>query len=108
MGTFITVLILIVCALLIVAVLIQNSKGGGLASNFASSTQVMGVKRTADFLEKSTWSLAGALLFLCIVSAAVNTKNDGEARSQSEIEEYIQNNQPVTPPSGFQNNPEQK
>ncbi len=89
-------------------VLIQNSKGGGLASNFASSTQVMGVKRTADFLEKSTWTLASALLLLCLISAALSTKNEVSNASQSEIEEYIQNNQPVTPPSGFQNNPEQK
>lgn len=106
MGTFITILILIVCILLMVAVLIQNSKGGGLASNFASSTQVMGVKRTADFLEKSTWTLASALLLLCIISAAIGTKNEGTNATQSEIEEYIQNNQPVTPPQGFQNNPE--
>lgn len=108
MATFITILILIVCALLMAVVLIQNSKGGGLASGFASSTQVMGVKRTADFLEKSTWTLASALLLLCILSAAISPDNEGANASQSEIEEYIQNNQPITPPAGFQNNPEQK
>lgn len=108
MGTLITILILIVCVLLMAVVLIQNSKGGGLASNFASSNQVMGVKRTADFLEKSTWTLAGALLLLSLISAAINTKSDGPVGGQSEIEEYIQNNQPVTPPSGFQNTPEQQ
>ncbi len=108
MGTFITILILIVCVLLMAVVLIQNSKGGGLASNFASSTQVMGVKRTADFLEKSTWTLASALLVLSLISAAMSTKNEGTNSSQSEIEDYIQNNQPVTPPSGFQKNPEKK
>lgn len=108
MPTFITILILVVCFLLIAAVLIQNSKGGGLASNFASSTQVMGVKRTADFLEKSTWTLASALLLLCIVSAAIGTTDEGAGPAQSEIEELIQSNQPVTPPAGFQTNPEQK
>ncbi len=107
MTTFITVLILIVCVLLIGVVLIQNSKGGGLSSNFASSNQVMGVKRTADFLEKSTWTLAGALLLLCLISAAIGTKTE-TTTGKSEIEELIQNNQPVAPPSGFQNTPEQK
>lgn len=107
MGTFITILILIVCVLLMIVVLIQNSKGGGLASNFASSTQVMGVKRTADFLEKSTWTLAGALLVLSLISAGLSTKDEGTNTQQSEIEEYIQNNQPVTPPSGFQNTPKE-
>lgn len=106
MATFITILILITCALLILVVLVQNSKGGGLASTFASSNQVMGVKRTADFLEKSTWTLAGTLLVLCLISAAIGTKT--ETTTKSEIEELIQSNQPVAPPAGFQNNPEQK
>ena len=66
MYGFISVLIMIVCALLIIIVLVQNSKGGGLAANFASSTQIMGVRRTADFLEKATWTLATALLVLLL------------------------------------------
>ncbi len=57
-----SVLIAIVSVILILIVLVQNSKGGGLASNFASSNQVMGVRKTADFLEKATWTLAIALL----------------------------------------------
>src|ERR1022692_900851 len=72
MGTFISILIIIVCLLLIIVVLIQNSKGGGLSSTFASSNQVMGVRKTADFLEKSTWTLAIALLALCLVAASFN------------------------------------
>ena len=47
---FVTALIILVCILLILVVLVQNSKGGGLAANFGSSNQVMGVRRTADFL----------------------------------------------------------
>ena len=68
MFTFITILIIIVCGLLTLAVLVQNSKGGGLAAGFASSAQVMGVRKTSDFLEKLTWGLASALLILCLVS----------------------------------------
>ena len=62
----VSVLILIVCALLILVVLVQNSKGGGLASGFASNNQIMGVRRTSDFIEKATWGLAAALLVLSL------------------------------------------
>ena len=66
MYTAISVLIFIICLLLILIVLVQNSKGGGLASSFASSNQIMGVRKTTDFLEKATWTLAGAMMILCI------------------------------------------
>lgn len=66
----ISVLIILVSVLLILVVLVQNSKGGGLASNFSASNQVMGVRKTADVLEKATWILASALLFLCLISGA--------------------------------------
>ena len=68
MGTFITVLILITCVLLVIVVLIQNPKGGGLSSEFSSSNQYLGVRKTADFLEKATWTLAIALLSLSLMS----------------------------------------
>ncbi len=71
MFTFIAVCIFIVCILLIMIVLVQNSKGGGLASTFAGSNQIMGVKKTGDFLEKATWVLAVSLFVLCLASAAV-------------------------------------
>lgn len=73
MGAYvlISVLVLITCILLILIVLVQNSKGGGLASNFASNNQVMGVRKTTDFLEKSTWTLAIVLLILSLASAFV-------------------------------------
>ena len=73
MGTLVSVLIFIVCILLILIVLVQNSKGGGLSSQFASSNQVFGVRQTADWLEKTTWGLAVALLVLCLVSSAVDS-----------------------------------
>ena len=52
MATFITILIVLAAVLMILIVLVQNSKGGGLASGFASSNQIMGVRKTTDFLEK--------------------------------------------------------
>jgi preprotein translocase subunit SecG len=66
MYHFISVLAIIVSIFLILIVLVQNSKGGGLASNFSSSNQVMGVRKTTDFLEKATWYLAGTLLVLSL------------------------------------------
>jgi preprotein translocase subunit SecG len=68
--TFLFIIILIICVLLGVIVLAQNPKGGGLASGFTGAQQIGGVQKTADFLEKSTWTLATALLALCLVSAA--------------------------------------
>ena len=63
------VLIVIVALLMCGIVLIQNSKGGGLASSFASSNQIMGVRKTTDFLEKTTWVLAICIALLSVVAA---------------------------------------
>lgn len=62
------ILILIIAVLLAGVVLVQNSKGGGLAANFSAPNQIMGVRKTTDFLEKATWTLAASLLVLCLVS----------------------------------------
>ena len=87
MSTFITILIIIAAILLILLVLVQNSKGGGLASGFSSGNQVMGAPRTADFLEKATWTLIGIIVFLSIVDVAFTkkqkpTKNDDPANNE--------------------------
>jgi preprotein translocase subunit SecG len=68
METFVTVLIVIVSILLGLIVLIQNPKGGGLASGFTGANQIGGVKKTADFLDKATWSLV-ILLFVLSITA---------------------------------------
>jgi preprotein translocase subunit SecG len=84
MATLISIAIIIVCVLLILIVLVQNSKGGGLASSFSSSNQVMGVRKTGDFLEKATWTLAVALLVLSIASAAFTKSPDANAAGKVE------------------------
>ena len=61
------ILMVIVSVLMCLIVLIQKSKGGGLASGFASSNQIMGVRKTADFLEKTTWTLAGLMVIISVV-----------------------------------------
>ena len=62
------ILTLICAVLLICVVLVQKSKGGGLSSSFAGSNQIMGVRRTNSFIEKLTWSLAGAICVLSILA----------------------------------------
>ena len=92
MYTAISVLIFIICLLLVLIVLVQNSKGGGLASSFSSSNQIMGVRKTTDFLEKATWTLASIMMVLCVSVVFFIPK--GEAGAQSAIQEQM-NNQPV-------------
>lgn len=89
MYLLISVLIIIASVLLILIVLVQNSKGGGLASNFASSNQVMGVRKTADFLEKATWTLAISLLVLSLLASFSIPRGETEA-TRSALEEQIQ------------------
>ena len=89
MYTLITVLIFIVCVLLVLIVLVQNSKGGGLASNFQSSNQIMGVRKTTDFLEKATWVLAGALLVLSIMGSAFIPR-ERMTQEQSRVRQQIE------------------
>jgi preprotein translocase subunit SecG len=88
MYGLITGIILFVCILLILIVLVQNPKGGGLSSNFSSSNQFMGVKRTADFVEKATWGFAAALLVLSILATVVpkNTNVQRQSRIQDNLE----------------------
>ena len=102
----ISILIFIVCALLILIVLVQNSKGGGLSSSFASSNQIMGVRKTTDFLEKATWTLAGAMLVLCIVAAMVIPRGE-QAGKKSAIQEQVNTftpTQQAIPDFGTNNN----
>lgn len=97
MGAYIViaVLILLVCVLLTLIVLVQSSKGGGLASNFSSSNEFMGVRKTADFLEKSTWTLAVALLVLSLFSIFVIPRSTNVQAGNTELEELYEGVQPV-------------
>lgn len=69
MYLFLTILAVVASIILVLIVLVQNSKGGGLASSFSSSNQIMGVRKTTDFLEKATWTLVSVIV-LCSVLAA--------------------------------------
>lgn len=67
--TVFLVLITIVCFLLIIVVMVQNPKGGGLSSTFGANANMGGVQKTTDFLDKSTWTLATILIALILLSS---------------------------------------
>jgi|SRR6056297_2341310 len=102
-----TVLIVIVCVLTTLIVLVQNSKGGGLAANFSSSNQIMGVRRTTDFLEKATWTLGTALIVLSLLAGITIPSADQsqDPRMQGQFDESVLNNpasqQPIALPESF-------
>ena len=85
MYTFIVILILIVCVLLALVVLVQNSKGGGLAANFSAPTQVLGARQSADFIEKATWWLAGILVVLCLAATVAIPKHHIDNAINTEV-----------------------
>ncbi len=84
MHVLFVIFIMIICILLILIVLVQNSQGGGLASNFASSNQFMGVRKTTDFLEKATWILAAGLLIFSLLATVTLPGNNVEEKSRVE------------------------
>ena len=78
MYLFLVILMVVASLLMCFIVLIQNSKGGGLASGFSSSNQIMGVRKTTDFLEKGTWFLAGFMVVMSIATAYVVPTSSGK------------------------------
>ncbi|HCY46762.1 MAG TPA: preprotein translocase subunit SecG [Flavobacteriales bacterium] len=86
MEVVITVLIIIVSIVMALFVLIQNPKGGGLASGFSGASQIGGVQKTADFLEKGSWAMMIALFVLCIVSASFLPNSGTQEVEQETIE----------------------
>jgi len=93
-AAYITISIIIVIAsiLLTLVVLVQNSKGGGLAANFAAGNSTFGVRQTADILEKVTWVLAITVLLLCVVATFLVPRNK---ESHSQVKDLIETNAPI-------------
>lgn len=94
-------LIVVAALLLCFVVMIQNSKGGGLASSFASSNQIMGVRKTTDFIEKLTWGLAGFMVVVSIACAYVLPTATAESSviMEQAVKESATN--PLNAPAGF-------
>lgn len=74
MYTLFVILIVIAALLMIGIVLIQESKGGGLSSNFQGANVVAGVRKTTDIVEKTTWGLAIAMVVISVACAYVAPK----------------------------------
>lgn len=78
MGGLFTIVVLIACIALILFVLVQNPKGGGLNSEFGSAVQLGGAKRATDILEKGTWGIAiGIAVIVLMMAAGGNSVIDG-------------------------------
>ncbi len=103
MSTFsiFLVLITIVCFLLIIVIMVQNPKGGGLSSTFGSSQMLGGVQKTTDFLDKSTWTLGGLLILLVLLSSLSfsGDLNDNKLKTidETEVAPKKETTAPVTP-----------
>ena len=103
--TIFLALIIIVAFLLVVVIMVQNPKGGGLSSSFGGGGQQMGgVKKTTDFLDKSTWTLATVLLVLILLSNV--TIMDSPVAQESgifESDEPVEINIPAQPATNTAN-----
>ncbi|NNJ55337.1 MAG: preprotein translocase subunit SecG [Bacteroidia bacterium] len=98
MFNLLIILAIIFAVLLILIVLIQNPKGGGVAANFSAANQIAGVKKTNDFVEKATWTLAIGLIVLSLGSRMVYTTDvDTENAFLERIEETATPAAPSTP-----------
>ena len=85
-----TVLIVLAAALLIIVVLLQNGKGEGLASNFVAGNQTFGVRQTADFLEKATWTLAAVVIVLSVVATfVIPQRSSRHSNIKNQIEQTV-------------------
>jgi preprotein translocase subunit SecG len=108
MSTFsiFLVLIVIVAFLLVLVIMVQNPKGGGLSSSFGGggTQQLGGVKKTTDFLDKSTWALATLLLALILLSnVAIGNGSSNQESKALDLESTTA--QPITTPSdSFESN----
>ncbi|MBA0884458.1 preprotein translocase subunit SecG [Flavobacterium undicola] len=101
MSTFsiFLVLITIVCFLLIVVIMVQNPKGGGLSSSVGGSQMLGGVQKTTDFLDKSTWTLAIVLIALILLSSLsfTGTLSDSDSKIIDNTEAAAPAAQPAVP-----------
>jgi len=95
MYTVLVTLIVLAALAMIGIVLIQESKGGGLSSNFAYYNQIGGVRKTTDFIEKTTWGLAAAMVIISVACAHFAP----QATTNMSVMENIEN--PTTNPNNL-------
>ncbi|HBZ33472.1 MAG TPA: preprotein translocase subunit SecG [Bacteroidales bacterium] len=111
MYSFVIALIIIISILLVLVVLVQRSKGGGLAQDFNSGNSILGVKGTTDFIEKTTWTLAAALVVLSIIAVGIHknsvSNSDGDSRISQQVQEAQEETQAAMPANFGEEAPEE-
>lgn len=95
--TILTVLIVIAAILLVIVVLLQNGKGQGMASNFVAGNQTLGVRQTADLLEKVTWGLVVFIFLVAVIASFTTGTNGAEMDVTNKIENTATQSQPEFP-----------
>ena len=110
MYTVLIILIVIASILLTLFVLVQNSKGGGLADGFSSSNQIMGVRKTTDFVEKATWGLVIAVVVMSVAAVGVHkherVANPNESEINKEQVQHAKQTDPNVAAPNFGENPQ--
>lgn len=98
--TIFLALIVVVAFLLVIVIMVQNPKGGGLSSSFGGggTQQLGGVKKTTDFLDKSTWTLAALMLVLILLSNVAINRGDGNTESRA-LDPDAASTQPLPTPA---------
>ena len=91
------VLIIIAAILLIAVVLLQNGKDGGLATNFTSANQTLGVRQTASILEKATWYLVAFILVLSIITVYVGRSSTSTGANDDSAKNIVDQASTATP-----------
>jgi preprotein translocase subunit SecG len=107
---FFSILTILICILLVFVILVQNSKGGGIQSQYSAATQIMGVRRGTEFIEKATWGLAIGLIVLSVLmtpkSSLITTEDDSGSATKKRAATSVavpQQQQPAqqqAPPQG--------
>ena len=111
MAGIISIIIILASILLVFVVYVQNPKGGGLSTDFGAAQQIGGVKKTNDFIDKATWSLAAIVAVLSIIltiqtsSQKVTTANNPNTGTEQTDPatgqtQGQQTQQPANPPAG--------
>ena len=95
--TILIVLIIIAAILLIAVVLLQNGKDGGLATNFTSANQTLGVRQTATILEKATWYLVAFILVLSIITVYVGRSSTSTGANDDSAKNIVDQASTATP-----------
>lgn len=97
------VVVLLITFLLVLVIMVQQPKGGGLSSSFGGNAQVIGgVKKTGDFLDRSTWVLGSSLIIVILMANIVLKNNKGEVNGGSVYDgvKPVQTSVPVQTPQG--------